>query len=163
DGGATYASTPFYTEVGSQRASVQRNGQVSGAISLSFPNNVAAGNLLICCVAEFSTANSAVTDSQGNTWTRAVTSVDTTIASHRSSIWYATAGSSGACQVTLTSAVTSTLTFAIDEFHAARTTPLDTTAHHDAANGTVSPYTTNSLSTAGAGELLIACTSYGNT
>lgn len=64
---------------------------------LAFGSNVVAGNLLIGCKgSDSAAADSAPTDSQGNTWTP----IQTILGGQRSSWWYTIAGSSAACTVT---------------------------------------------------------------
>lgn len=65
--------------------------------ALAFTNNVVAGNLLVAMLSHSAafTINS-ITDSQGNTWQEAVAGGS----SMQTRIWYARAGSSGACTLT---------------------------------------------------------------
>lgn len=69
----------------------------------AFGSNVTVGSLLTMCTGGTGNATSVsgVTDSLGNAWSRARRYYDAT-ANQYSEIWYATAGSSGACTVSVT-------------------------------------------------------------
>lgn len=89
-------------------AIVQSNGGTrsgSGAsYSRAFVSSVTAGNTLVALAAAWSATlgTGAVTDSQGNTWTRQVAALNNDGVTIVAAIYTATAGSTGACTVTVT-------------------------------------------------------------
>src|SRR6266542_6876896 len=81
----------------------------------AFGSNVVAGNLLVVCAATWNRdcGTGSVTDSEGNTYTRQVS--EATSGFITSAIYTATAGSSGACTVTLTPSAATWMALAIAE------------------------------------------------
>lgn len=74
--------------------------------ALAFGSNVAAGNRLIAvCVWTSNTATCSVADSQGNSWAAVGASLATAGTTARAQVFHASAGSSAACTVTMTTSV----------------------------------------------------------
>lgn len=113
-----------------EKASMRATGSLSGdSGTLAFPNNVAAGDLLICAGAAWQSSGAptgvTVTSTQttGNWSTLLGTIFDTT---QRSFIAYAVATGSGSCTVTINPAGSAAdSTFSIDAFTGQHATPLD--------------------------------------
>lgn len=105
-------------EVSGQRATSAAQNNVD-SVGLAFPLNVTAGNLLVVMGGQDDAGGpTAVTDSQGNTYTVFQSGAGGFIA-------IAVAGSSGACTVTVNPDTTSTdFSFTINEYSGQHATPL---------------------------------------
>ena len=105
-------------------AFIKQSGVSFLSTSLSFPSNVTAGNLLVALIwtQSGSAITSSVTDTQGNTWTKAIGPTQ------RRQLWYTVAGSSGANTITYSGTATFMTMTAIAEYSGNSASPLDSTA-----------------------------------
>lgn len=117
--------------------------------ALAFASNVTAGNLLVMGTEYDDQASlTSVTDSQGNTWHKVF---DILNGGHNETLWYAKAGSSAACTVTITYPATVDPAVAIAEY--ANVDTLDASATQTTGTGT--SITTPSITTSHASETII--------
>lgn len=148
-------------------ANVQNGGTFNAAAGTTavqaFGSNVVAGNLLIvfCVWVSSTTATCAVTDSQGNTYTGiAATLATNSTQASRSQIFVATAGSSAADTVTMTtSASVGERVIAISEW----TGLSGSTSAVLATSGATANPAANITSVSAATSLLAACSFTGGT
>jgi hypothetical protein len=144
-----------FTAVGNS-ASAQSAG--TGSVAVAYPSNVTAGRLLTACCSNFGAAigTSAVTDSQGNTWTRVAAATN---GSAQVAIFWTLAGSSAANTVTLTTGGGEYPTLSIYETTGTpNASPFDKTAN---GTGTSASHATGSTATlAQADEVAFAVSTY---
>lgn len=127
------------------------SGGGSGAKTLAYNSNVTAGSLLVLTLTTFGTDVLSVTDSQGNTWTKAMASAVNGFLN--GSVWYAIAGSGAANTVTV-NALGSNHGFAIHEYSGIDpTVPLGSTTTN---TGTGTAVDAGSCAVPGAGSLVVA-------
>jgi hypothetical protein len=125
-------------------------------VALAYSSNVAAGSLLVVIITQWRsggiTADSTVSDSQGNSYAKAGNRLGTPTGMSLE-FWYAFAGSSGACTVTVDPQSNST-SVAIHEFSGiTNTTPIDV---QDQNTGNTSTPSGGPITTTNASDLLFA-------
>lgn len=131
-------------------------GASSAQRSLAYASNVTAGDLLVAAIATEavgSAATLAVTDTQGNSWTQAGPYVNQGL--DTVSIWYTTAGSSGANTVKFTPSASVFSAVAIQEWSGGGNQ--DGTGSNTATSAS---WTTGSVSVSGSCDLIVAAFTY---
>lgn len=113
-------------------------GNFSGdTLTLAFTNNVSAGSLLVVLAVNGANQANTITDSQGNTYSAAKTQFGAAIGT--AGIYWAIAGSSGACTVTQTSVATQHEMFIAEYAATGGTIALDGTAQGQYVTSTTNP------------------------
>jgi hypothetical protein len=142
-----------------QAKSAQSAG--TGSIAVAFTSNVVANNLLVACCSNNNgggIGTSAVTDSQGNTWTRVSSAAN--VLGVSTAIFWAVAGSSAADTVTLTVGAGEFPTLAIFEV-GITTAPASFDVQSSGTAGGGSAFATGTTGTlAKADEIAFACSSH---
>ena len=111
--------------------------------AMNYTGSVVMGQLLVCAtvfVGTNSISNFSITDSQGNTWSRAAKQIGSNPPLRLVELWWAVAGSSGANSVTATWTETAGGVMFIDEFAVGGTGTI-ALAHGDSAEETSSSTT----------------------
>lgn len=113
-------------------------------VDFAFENNVKVGSLLIFAYTSFKWQPSSITDSQGNTWSKAVSNDEVGEFQDHTGIYYAIAKQSGACTLTVTfndhDSETHNVTAALAEFDGnILSAPLYTTNNGQGTGTAVSP------------------------
>lgn len=138
-------------------AFVQANGtgHSGTSTSLAYGSNVAAGNLLVVVVSNFSTSTTvSISDTQGNVYAQAGT-YSTASGANRVSIWYAMAKASGANTVTATPSSSDFTGLGVLEYSYSGATAF-TVDGSVTNNGNTNPHSTGNIPVSGSGELAIA-------
>lgn len=152
---------------GSQRSSANSAGTAIPALSIDYPGDVTAGNLLIAVMAWWRTspgANGSPTceDDVGTTFS-SIVSDQITLGSgaYRLAIFYGAAGGSGANTIAMSDAVANSfMSGSINEFSGQHATPLSVSSTTPNTGTSTDP--TASLTTLTSGELVIGVMSHGN-
>ena len=154
----------LYTEVASQRASTGNNNGVDSA-NLAFPNNVTSGNLLIVTGGVWGSSAAptsiTVTDTRSTSYTVVLGDIPAGL-TWRTFIAYGNAGGSGACTVTVDPLGAShSLSFSVDEFTGADSSPSDVAGGTSQGNVNGSAFTaSDSITTVAADALIIGVMSH---
>jgi hypothetical protein len=147
-----------------QDAGVQSSGTVAagGTLSVAFPANVTAGNLVVVAVSGWRSAGVAitsVTDNLGNTYHPALPvagGLQKAAAGEACGIWYAYNVSGGACTVSVKATSLEYLTIGVGEKSGCPTTdPLDQHNSADCGGTNSASASSGSVTTTTAGELYV--------
>jgi hypothetical protein len=147
---------PHLTSVSGQAAGVQRSGQSSSALALTYPNPTTTGNLLVLVLSWFagSAPSFTVTDNAGNTWNLAVTNSNSL--TNGVAIYYvAQATGNASLQITVTPSVSVFLSAWINEYHITSPSANGALDQTSGSNGNSSSPTSGSVTTATAGQLYV--------
>jgi hypothetical protein len=129
------------------------SGSASGIITAVFGSNVTAGDKIIAIAMNDSlTGTFTISDTQGNVYTALQGPLGGTQES--SQAWIATAGSTGACSVSINSSGTFPVLIIAEYPSSLGIGAVDQTSHNDASSGTA--LTSGSVTTTQAIELLIS-------
>lgn len=123
-------------------------------LTLAFPSNVVAGNLLLVLVSHATSSNASISDTRGSTWAKATDHYNAGN-DYKGELWYALAASSGANTVTVTVTGGSNELIIAEYSGAAGASVLDVVAN---AEGTSTAADAGAMTTTVNGDLIVAGT-----